>query len=855
MKTEVKVRSLSLCLLAISTFIVPIAGLDMQDGVTEPYGTFADGLLETEIVETVLINSDGTCEVHMMISAISHRLAEIYGLALGFNVSSLMGLGVNYTVSDYTTGGELTFNETAVTVIDPGSTTASGNVPANSSFCNGIHQQQLLWLGINIVEFTNVQMQNVSETGPFLVYLEASGEFLDIENSGTTNRFTIGPQNWEVSCDRSSYILTEIGFIQEMLGNSTEDQYNRAWTTTIKPPTTAPISNYAELYGKLWNVDFGDSSANLHAEIQEASPLDVVLFQNMHVTEANVSKSENELWQHLLCFQIFEIECTSPTPACQASGCLAGIDDFSWSGSLTLLNIQNQGFQVEFDYGAAHVILNGSFSVELSAHVGLQTKWFKLRKFEAYAKLSGSLSVNFTVQSGSYHGSWETDIFDWSGNRSRPYTFWIGPHPVIVIPHFTATAKFSMDVASEMEITCGATAAGWTKGGAGWKKHRGFYHVFDAGMDVSITQPTCNVSGVAITARPSLGFKPSLLFYDVIGPSAEIEPYVEARVWYNGTHWTLDIVAGVCLSIGISFSGWFKKITGLSDWHPAKLFDWVLWTHPDRPSHDVAVASIRSSGQAFVGEIVTFSVDVVNLGQNSESNVNITLCYWNGSAWKLVDTTAISSLPDRHCDTVNMTWDTTGMPAGNYSANATATISDDDADLGNNNKTQLITLDIQDINVTNLTSHALEQQINVTVKNVGTGLAEAVVVQLYYDGNLVGEEWHDHMRIAFNLSSGNPTTLTFHWDEVNHPNASRFLAYAIPLDYEWHTANNRYPRIPGDVDGNGMVNMLDLYRIALHYGSTPGHPRWDPNCDVDGNNMINMLDLYVTAINFGKTFP
>ncbi len=835
-------------------------GLDEYAWATRSCETSANGLLETEILETVLIDNDGTCEIHMMINATSPRLAEIYGLALGFNVNSPMGVGINYTVSDYVADGELTFNESAVIVTNPGSTIASGNVPAYSSFCNGIHQQQLLWLGINIVEFTNLQMQNVSATGPFLVFVEALGEFIDIESSDTTTRFTIGPENWEVSCDRSSYTLTEIGFIQEMLGNSTENQYNRVWITTIKPPPSAPISNDVDLVGRWWGVDFGDGSAMLDAVIQAASPESVVLVQNMYVTETNVSRSENELWQDLLCFQIFTVECTSLSAAAStAGGCIAGIGDFSWGGSLTLINIQNQFFQVEFGYGPAHITLNGSFSVELSAHVGLETKWFKLRKFAAYAKLSGSLSVNFTVDTETISDSWETDIFDWSGNKSRPYTFWIGPHPVIVIPHFTATAKFSIEIEIEggVLITCGATADGWIKGGAGWKRHKGFYPVFDASMNVSIADPSYewgSIEPTRITVVPSLGFKPSLLFYDVIGPSAEIEPYVEVAIWKELSEWTVDVVAGVRLSIGISFSGWFKKITGLRDWHPVTLFDWVLWTHPDRDDYDVAIASIRSPGQAFVGESVDFSVDVANVGQSESGSVNVELCYWNGSAWELVSTTAISSLPRRHCDTVNMTWNTTGMPAGNYTVNATANPPSDD-NYGNNNMTQLFTLDIQDINVTDLTSDILEQQINVTLKNVGTGLAEAIMVQLYYEGELVGEEWHDHMRGAFNLSSENQTTLTFDWNIINYPDASRFLAYAVPLDYELHTANNRYPRIPGDVDSNGIVNMLDVYHIALHYGSAPGHPKWDPNCDVDGNNIINMMDLYIAALNFGETFP
>jgi len=57
---------------------------------------------------------------------------------------------------------------------------------------------------------------------------------------------------------------------------------------------------------------------------------------------------------------------------------------------------------------------------------------------------------------------------------------------------------------------------------------------------------------------------------------------------------------------------------------------------------------------------------------------------------------------------------------------------------------------------------------------------------------------------------------------------------------------------PWDVDGNGLVNMIDLYLVALHYGETPEDPNWDYHMDVDRNNIINMIDLYIVAIHFGE---
>ncbi|MEM4732980.1 MAG: cohesin domain-containing protein [Candidatus Bathyarchaeia archaeon] len=58
--------------------------------------------------------------------------------------------------------------------------------------------------------------------------------------------------------------------------------------------------------------------------------------------------------------------------------------------------------------------------------------------------------------------------------------------------------------------------------------------------------------------------------------------------------------------------------------------------------------------------------------------------------------------------------------------------------------------------------------------------------------------------------------------------------------------------IPYDVDGNRIINMLDIYLIALHFGELPSNPNWNSLMDTYRDGIINMLDLFVVAINFGK---
>ena len=55
-----------------------------------------------------------------------------------------------------------------------------------------------------------------------------------------------------------------------------------------------------------------------------------------------------------------------------------------------------------------------------------------------------------------------------------------------------------------------------------------------------------------------------------------------------------------------------------------------------------------------------------------------------------------------------------------------------------------------------------------------------------------------------------------------------------------------------DIDGDGVVDIVDLFLAARAWSTSPGDPRWDPRCDLDGNGVINIIDLYLVARDFGK---
>lgn len=60
----------------------------------------------------------------------------------------------------------------------------------------------------------------------------------------------------------------------------------------------------------------------------------------------------------------------------------------------------------------------------------------------------------------------------------------------------------------------------------------------------------------------------------------------------------------------------------------------------------------------------------------------------------------------------------------------------------------------------------------------------------------------------------------------------------------------------GDVDANGMVDMVDLYLIQVHFGYYKQYRpyEWDQRRDLDYNDKIDMVDMWIAARNYGKTY-
>jgi hypothetical protein len=59
--------------------------------------------------------------------------------------------------------------------------------------------------------------------------------------------------------------------------------------------------------------------------------------------------------------------------------------------------------------------------------------------------------------------------------------------------------------------------------------------------------------------------------------------------------------------------------------------------------------------------------------------------------------------------------------------------------------------------------------------------------------------------------------------------------------------------LPTDLNRDGKVDILDITIVAIAYLSKPGDRYWNATADLDGNGIVNIVDLARVAMDYGKT--
>jgi hypothetical protein len=78
------------------------------------------------------------------------------------------------------------------------------------------------------------------------------------------------------------------------------------------------------------------------------------------------------------------------------------------------------------------------------------------------------------------------------------------------------------------------------------------------------------------------------------------------------------------------------------------------------------------------------------------------------------------------------------------------------------------------------------------------------------------------------------------------------LMSALTLMGRLH-ASDTPAAIPGDVNRDNKVDIVDAVIVSAAFGSTSFDPSWNGNADIDSDGLINILDLVVVAVHFGES--
>jgi peptide/nickel transport system substrate-binding protein len=113
---------------------------------------------------------------------------------------------------------------------------------------------------------------------------------------------------------------------------------------------------------------------------------------------------------------------------------------------------------------------------------------------------------------------------------------------------------------------------------------------------------------------------------------------------------------------------------------------------------------------------------------------------------------------------------------------------------------------------------------------------------------------------AVTLRSGNSSIITFRWNTTGVVKGNYTIgAYAWPVPGETDTADNTfmdgmiYVGIPGDINGDGIVDIYDAIKLAGAYNSKLYDPTWNANADINSDANVDIYDAIILAGNYGKT--
>jgi hypothetical protein len=295
---------------------------------------------------------------------------------------------------------------------------------------------------------------------------------------------------------------------------------------------------------------------------------------------------------------------------------------------------------------------------------------------------------------------------------------------------------------------------------------------------------------------------------------------------------------------------------------------WLLWDSRDANTwaifrharvykfRDIVITEISSPKESTIlGETTAINVTLMNLSATKEI-LNLTL-FANDHLIASFENTTIENYGTL---TYTLSWNTTGFMRGDYAISAHAEVLPKDLNETDDTLMSSVVTLVSSGHDICVCSVALSRTfdragfswlIDMKTRNLGSF---AEIFNITVTVNSTKLEVFSNVSLA----SGDIAAFTLVWNTTSFPKGDYALKVSIStLPDEINTTDNTvsnwvFVTIPGDVDGDLNVTILDVVEITSIYASKQGDPLFNSNADINCDGKITILDIVICTTHYGQ---
>jgi len=834
--------------------------------------------------KNVTVLEDGTASVETWLNVSDSELGQAYRNLLGGNnltsnqprpIPEFRKVPYNITWSENVTVVR-EFNSSEIWL------------PIEDDFLRSIADEAKDQLGLGL-EILDSYMMDDPRTQEFKIWMggHASLQITNVTSVADKYKWEIliGPVDENASAVAGSMLAIKIYHIEELLGSFNRTQeFEGTYTTTINLPAEAVLLEPENLDRLFWSIDLGNGTF-VEASVSLPDSSTIVLNETLVVTMQNRTMSLDRFVESYgsIGFKTLRINITMPT--IPYGTIRYEIPDWSKSWEKkwhwTILNTKADVSLGGQNLGAK-INLTTNFGLSGYAGLGIKGKKLKIDYMWSEAWLRPEINVNIEAKAWagvSWSKSWQLNIY-------AIYVRHIIDTSIFGIPfwtdlNFTAGLRFEVNATGWAVASYTANYTGSVKAGVRWQSDTGFIKIWDPQTDTDKSKSIDIEASIVASAR--LIGRLELLFYSVAGPFGELELYALAQFTYidmYNTQWTIRV--GLQARAGLTINIKYKVLGKTREFH--KEWTWETWELWEKTWSGGAVSNPVPLPVAIFTYSPTLPISgitpVAFSGSQSYSpddrlnrpGMNPgTITEWN---WTFYNANGTTTGP-LSGENINVSF----QPGGWYSV--CLTVKDNRGNISSTSEHLYVLkrdITLASVSVTtNFTYLGLtfrgftypgrNLKIKVTVTNLGD------INETFYTGisvlTLTNASIHT-IAILFveNLPPGMNKTLTQIWDSTEVPEGKGYKigAEADTVVGETSMSDNTCPRsdldaptihvrIPGDGNGDDIVNVFDLVLLGLALNYEAGDLYYNSDVDFNADGSINTSDRTILGTNWRRMDP